>query len=93
MNATLPQYIEIRQNLAGQERPFIAGTQVRVQDVVIDHERFGQSPEEITRQLPQLSIAQVHGALAFFFENREAIWQCVREDEAYVDKLRSDSEQ
>jgi len=88
MTADQPQYIEIRQNRAGQERPFLKGTRVRVQDVAIYHERFGQSADEIARNLPHLSIAQVHAALAYYFEDRAVIWECVREDEEAADELR-----
>jgi uncharacterized protein (DUF433 family) len=83
------QYVEIRQNRDGEDRPYIAGTRVRVQDIAIDYERFGHSAEEIAQGFDHVSIAQVHGALAYFFENREFVWQCIRDDEALVNKLRS----
>ncbi len=88
MQANTPQYVEIRKNRAGSDRPYIAGTRVRVQDIVIDHERFGQSAEEIAQGFDHVSIAQVHGALAYFFENRDFVWQCIRDDEAYAASAR-----
>lgn len=88
MTAAQPQYIEIRKNRAGQDRPYLVGTRVRVQDIVIYHERFGQSAEEIARSLPHLTIAQVHAALAYYFEDREAIWVCLNEDAEAVDDLK-----
>lgn len=84
MEASLPQYIEIRKNRSGQDRPYITGTRVRVQDIVFYHDRLGQNAEEIVRGLPHLTLSQVHGALAYYFENREAVWQCIREDEDYI---------
>lgn len=89
MNSTLPQYVDIRQNRRGQDRAYVAGTRVRVQDIVIDHERFGLSAEEIVRAYPQLTLAQVHAALVFYFEDRQAIWDCVREDEVYVHLMKN----
>lgn len=88
MEASQPQYIEIRQNRDGQDRPYIAGTRVRVQDIVFYHDRLGQDAEEIARSLPHLSLSQVHGALAYYFENREAIWDCIRQDEVYVASIK-----
>jgi uncharacterized protein (DUF433 family) len=88
MDAALPQYIEIRKNRTGQDRPYIVGTRVRVQDIVFYHDRLGQSAEEIVRGLPHLTLSQVHGALAYYFENREAIWDCIRQDEDYVNAVR-----
>jgi uncharacterized protein (DUF433 family) len=84
MEASLPQYIEIRKNRTGQDRPYIVGTRVRVQDIVFYHDRLGQSPEEIVRGLPHLTLSQVHGALAYYFENRQAVWDCIRQDEEYI---------
>jgi uncharacterized protein (DUF433 family) len=89
MISTLPQYIEIRQNRAGKERPFLIGTRIRVQDIVIDHERFGHTDADIIRNYPHLSLAQVHAALLFYFEDREAIWHCIREDEAVMQPMQS----
>ena len=90
MNAKSQQYVELRQNRAGQDRPYLIGTRVRIQDIVIDHERFSQSAEEIAQGYDHVSIAQVHGALAYFFENRDSLWQCIREDEAYADSVRDE---
>ncbi|MFV0446647.1 MAG: DUF433 domain-containing protein [Planctomycetaceae bacterium] len=59
-----------------------------MQDIVIEHERFGQSAEEIARGLPHLTLAQIHAALAFFFENRAEVWACIHEDEAFADRMR-----
>lgn len=92
MKTTISQYVEICQNRAGQDRPYIKGSRVRVQDIVLEHERFGQSAEEILRGYPQLTLAQIHGALAYFHEDRGAVWLCVREDEAAVEELRKQTE-
>jgi uncharacterized protein (DUF433 family) len=88
MDARSNQYVEIRQNRAGEDRPYLAGTRVRVQDIVIDHERLGQPAEAIAQGFEHISIAQIHGALAYFFENREYVWQCIHEDEAYAKSVR-----
>lgn len=88
MEVLQPQYIEIRQNRDNQPRPYLVGTRVRVQDIVFYHERLGQSPDEIVRGFPHLTLAQVHAALAYYFDNREAIWQCIREDEAYAASVK-----
>ncbi len=89
MAAKTNQYVEIRQNRDGQDRPWIVGTRVRVQDIVIGHERLNQSSEEIAAGFDHLSIAQVHGALAYFFENSDLVWQCIRDDEAYAESVRA----
>ncbi|MFV0445220.1 MAG: DUF5615 family PIN-like protein [Planctomycetaceae bacterium] len=59
-----------------------------MQDIVIEHERFGQSAEEIARGLPHLTLAQIRAALAFFFEDRAEVWACIHEDESFADRMR-----
>jgi uncharacterized protein (DUF433 family) len=49
---------------------WIAGTQVKVIEVVLDKLAYGWSPEEIHFQHPHLSLAQIHGALAWYYENQ-----------------------
>jgi uncharacterized protein (DUF433 family) len=84
MSRTPTQHIEIRQNRDGQDRAFVVGTRVRVQDIYVDSEVLGKSPEDIVASLPQLTLAQVHAALAYYFDNRNEILDELREDEAFV---------
>jgi uncharacterized protein (DUF433 family) len=81
--------IEIRPNREGRPRAFIAGTRVRVQDVYALAEVQGRTPDEIASSLPHLSLAQVHAALAYYFEHREAILDEVREDDEFARHLRA----
>jgi hypothetical protein len=41
-------------------------------EVVLDKMAYGSSPEEIHFQHPHFSLAQIHGALTYYYEN-----QCV----------------
>lgn len=41
---------------------------------------MGLTPEEIQRELPHLSLAQVFDALAFYLDHREAIDRDLRKD-------------
>lgn len=54
-------------------RPIIAGTTLRVQDVVVAHILKGYSLEEVLRQYPTLSLAQIHAALAFYYEHQSEL--------------------
>jgi uncharacterized protein (DUF433 family) len=84
MGHTLIQHIEIRKNRAGQDRAYLAGTRVRVQDIYVDSEVSGKSPEEIVAALPHLTLAQVHAALAYYFDHRDEILDELRQDEHFV---------
>jgi uncharacterized protein (DUF433 family) len=49
---------------------WIEGTRVKVIEVAIDKIVHGSSPEEIHFQYPHLSLAQIHAALAFYYDNQ-----------------------
>ena len=82
-------YVELRENRRGLPRAFIAGTRVRVRDIYAQSEVHGKSPEDIVASFPHLSLAQVHAALAYYFANREAIIQEIKDDNAFVDIMRA----
>lgn len=51
----------------------IAGSRIRVMDIVVWHEHQKQTPDEIVESFPQLTHAEIHAALAYYFDNREEI--------------------
>jgi uncharacterized protein (DUF433 family) len=57
---------------------WIAGTKVKVVQVVLDKIASGSSPEEIHFQHPNLSLAQIHGALTYYYENQENVDEQIR---------------
>ena len=69
-------------------KPRIAGTRIRVQDIVVWHEAWGLSPEEIVTDFPQLTLAQVHAALAYYYDHREEIRQHMQDAEALVEAFK-----
>ena len=52
--------------------PIIKGTRISVANIA-GYYLMGLSPEEIRRELPHLTLAQVFDALAFYLDHREAI--------------------
>jgi len=51
----------------------IAGSRIRVMDIVVWHEHQKKSPDEIIASFPQLTHAEIHAAMAYYFDNREEI--------------------
>jgi uncharacterized protein (DUF433 family) len=80
-------HVELRPNRNGELRAYIMGTRVRVQDIVSDHERHGLSPEQIVREYPHLTLAQVHSALAYYFDHRDEMHRQMKEDDRYAQAL------
>lgn len=89
MEPILNTYIELRGNRDGQPRAYISGTRVRVQDVYAQVEVHGKTPEQIVASLPHLSLAQIHAALAFYFDNRELILNEIRQDGEFASLMKS----
>jgi uncharacterized protein (DUF433 family) len=68
-------------------RARIDGHRVRVQDVVIWYEYQGMTPDEIVSRIPSISLADVHSALAYYFDHVDEIQQEIRSDRDYVDEF------
>src|SRR5438132_10738413 len=52
---------------------WISGTQVKVIEVALDKLAHESSPEEMAFQYPHLSLAQIHAALAYYYEHQQAL--------------------
>jgi uncharacterized protein (DUF433 family) len=51
--------------------PCIDGTRHRVIDIVADHIAHGYSAAQIVEQYPDLTPAQVHAALAYYYDHED----------------------
>ena len=87
MSDVIRDHIEIVPGEAGP-KPRIAGHRIRVQDVVIWHEKLGMSPDEIVDQHPTITLADVHAALAYYWDHREEIERAIAEEHALVEEFR-----
>lgn len=70
-------------------RPRIAGTRITVQRIAVWY-KMGMSPEEIIAEISHLNLAQVHGALAYYYANQEQINADIAAEEADYDRLASE---
>ncbi len=52
---------------------WIAGANTKVVEVVLDKIAYGWSPEEIHFQHSHLSLAQIHAALAYYYDNQQEV--------------------
>lgn len=66
-------------------RPRIAGTGVTVERVVGWY-KLGLTPEEISDRIGDLTLAQVHAALAYYHANREQLEASFAAEEAEEDQ-------
>ena len=69
-------------------RARIAGHRVRVLDIVAWSEHQGMTPDEIVSHVPSLTLADVHAALAYYFDHLEEIQEEIRAEKALADEVR-----
>ena len=67
----------------------IAGHRIRVMDIVIWHEDLGMSPDEIAAAYTELSLSDVHAALAYYFDNVEEIRGDIHRNNEVAEQLRA----
>jgi uncharacterized protein (DUF433 family) len=87
--ATARHYPHVEQGAQGE--PLIAGTTMKVIELVMAQRAHGFSPEELSFQHPYLSMGQVHGALAFYWDHRATLDAEIERTRAKVQQERSDA--
>lgn len=72
--------------------PVIAGTHIRVTDLVASHVYRGLSPEELAVNF-KLDMGQVYAALAYYYMHKESLDAAMRADAEQAAELLSDLDQ
>ncbi|MEK6909957.1 MAG: DUF433 domain-containing protein [Candidatus Aenigmatarchaeota archaeon] len=65
----------------------IAGTRIRVMDVVEQHLFLGSSPEYVSKAF-DIPLAAVYEALAFYYQHPEEVRKDIKNHEEFVEKFR-----
>jgi uncharacterized protein (DUF433 family) len=69
MSTTIAAHIEIDD----QGVAWITGANTKVIEVVLDRLAYGWSPEEIHFQHSHLSLADIHAALAYYYDHQDEL--------------------
>lgn len=69
----------------------IAGTRIRVRDVVEKYIVLNEPPATIAREF-RISISDVHEALSYYYEHLEEIREEIKRDKEFVEKFRKEYE-
>ncbi len=88
MPTSITQHIETRDSVCGG-KPCVKGTRIRVWDIHVWHDLRGQSPEEIVAVYPQLSLADVHAALAYYLDHRIDIQEQIDADQTDIAQMEA----
>ena len=68
--------------------PLIAGTTMKVVELVEAHLAYDWSPEEIQHQHPYLTRSQIYSALAYYWDYKEELDADMERRFQYAEKLR-----
>ncbi len=58
---------------AGESARLSRSPRVRVAQIAMDYLAYGWSPDEMCRQHPNLTKAEAHAAMAYYFDHQEGI--------------------
>ncbi|MFB8788230.1 MAG: DUF433 domain-containing protein [Potamolinea sp.] len=67
--------------------PIIAGTTMKVVELVMAQIAYGWSPEELQFQHPYLTMSQIYSALAYYWDNKEELDLDIQRRGEYAQKL------
>ncbi len=51
----------------------IAGTTMKITDLVMSHQVHGWSPEELHFQFPDIALSKIYSALAYYWDHQAAV--------------------
>ncbi|MFE1744745.1 DUF433 domain-containing protein [Coleofasciculus sp. H7-2] len=71
--------------------PFIAGTSMKVVELITSVKAYGWSPEELHYNYPHLTMSQIYSTLAYYWDNKEEIDADIERRLQYAEKLRQEA--
>ncbi len=69
----------------------IAGTSMKIVELVSEMTAYGWSPEELHFQHPYLTLGQIHSALAYYWDHAQELDQEIRSRLETVERMRQAS--
>jgi uncharacterized protein (DUF433 family) len=79
-------------NVDASGEPRIADTGFKVRVLIEDHLSCGASAEDLSHRYPQLSLAQIYGALVYYYDHKPEMDQKISELNRAEKELRAQLE-
>jgi uncharacterized protein (DUF433 family) len=77
--------------LSDRNVPIIAGTTLKVVEVIEAQQAYGWSPEEIHSQHPYLTMSQIHSALAYYWDHKKELDADIERRDQYAERLQKEA--
>lgn len=87
LTATEYKHIQLNENNV----PIVAGSTMKVIEIVMAQMAYGWTPEEIHINHRYLSMSQILSALAYYWDHKAEIDQAIEEDLQFVEKMRQEA--
>jgi uncharacterized protein (DUF433 family) len=84
-----PTYPHLSTNADGV--PVIAGTTMKVVELVTAHLGHGWSPEELHFQFPHLSLGQIQSALGYYWDHKDELDADIERRARYAEQARREA--
>ncbi|MBP0016002.1 MAG: DUF433 domain-containing protein [Cyanobacteria bacterium SBLK] len=91
MNVTQTEYKHIYLN--EDNIPAIAGTSMKIVELITSVKAYGWTPEELLENYPHLTLSKIHSALAYYWDNKEEIDADFDRRERYAEQLEKEAGQ
>jgi len=73
--------------LGEDQVPIIAGTKMKITELILDKIAYGWSPEELQFQHPHLKLGQIYSALAYYADHQEELDEIIQRQLEHVDQM------
>lgn len=70
--------------------PLIAGTTMKVIELVLAHQAYGWTPEELYLNHPYLSLGQIHSALAYYWDHQQELDADIQRRYEFAERMRQE---
>jgi uncharacterized protein (DUF433 family) len=70
-------------------KPCIKGTRIRVWDIYVLCELQGKTADEAIAAYPQLSLSDVHAALAYYYDHKAEIDAEMKSADEFIEQLKA----
>jgi uncharacterized protein (DUF433 family) len=84
MVSTIYHHIQMNE----QQVPMIAGTNMKLVELITSQQAYGWSPEELHFQYPHLTMSQIYSALAYYWDFKAEMDADIQRRFAQAEDLR-----
>ena len=71
--------------------PYIAGTTMKVVELIASVKAYGWSPEELRANYPHVSMSKIYSALAYYWDDKETIDAEIERCDRWAEQVRREA--